>query len=390
MTEPRAKGDPPVADVQDVVDEVSGLLEAPVTLEDRRFRLLAFAAQPDAADPVRTETILGRGASAQTREWFEGFGIAHARGPVRIPANPERGTHPRLCLPAWGRGVVQGYLWAIEPDGVQINAERVHEAEVLAEQAGEIIARLVVTRRETGRLVHELLDATRSTEDAAARALAHDLGVDPATRAVVAIVARRGGAVVPEHLQGWGGLPRRVGVADRDSRSVLVVPVPQERARAEAQAVVEQAVRAVSRHLPADELVVGVGDPAPLAEATRSWEQARAAVAAIGQGSTGPVSAWWSDLGVRRLLGGPAAAEVVSAALTPGVRSLLDAGDPDLVRTARTYLDAAGSVAVTARTLGLHRQSVYARLSRVERVTGLSLADGRDRLELHLGLTLAG
>ena len=45
---------------------------------------------------------------------------------------------------------------------------------------------------------------------------------------------------------------------------------------------------------------------------------------------------------------------------------------------------------MTARTLGLHRQSVYARLSRVERVTGLSLADGRDRLELHLGLTLAG
>ena len=52
----------------------------------------------------------------------------------------------------------------------------------------------------------------------------------------------------------------------------------------------------------------------------------------------------------------------------------------------RVHLEEAGSVAATAERLGLHRQSVYARLRRIEAVAGLDLSRGRDRLELHLGL----
>ena len=90
---------------------------------------------------------------------------------------------------------------------------------------------------------------------------------------------------------------------------------------------------------------------------------------------------------MRRLVAGPHAAAVRDAVRTPAVELLLEAGE-DLVATARTYLDHAGSVAATASALGLHRQSVYYRLSRIADLTGLDLADGRDRLELHLGLTL--
>ena len=42
-----------------------------------------------------------------------------------------------------------------------------------------------------------------------------------------------------------------------------------------------------------------------------------------------------------------------------------------------------------AAELRIHRQTLYYRLQRIEKLTGLDLADGRDRLTLHLALTLA-
>ena len=42
-----------------------------------------------------------------------------------------------------------------------------------------------------------------------------------------------------------------------------------------------------------------------------------------------------------------------------------------------------------AARLRVHRQTLYYRLSRVAELTGLDLADGDDRLLLHLGLRAA-
>lgn len=108
-------------DYQDLVDEISALLGAPATLENRDFRLIAFGAHDsddDAAmDPVRTRSILTRQSTAAVRSWFEGFGIARATGPVHIPAAPEAGVfRGRICLPVRCRGIVQGYVWLLDQD----------------------------------------------------------------------------------------------------------------------------------------------------------------------------------------------------------------------------------------------------------------------------------
>ncbi|MQT00454.1 helix-turn-helix domain-containing protein, partial [Streptomyces jumonjinensis] len=52
-------------------------------------------------------------------------------------------------------------------------------------------------------------------------------------------------------------------------------------------------------------------------------------------------------------------------------------------------LDCAGQAGRTASALGVHRQTLYYRLSRVEQLTGLDLADGEDRLLLHMALKAA-
>ncbi|GAA3619504.1 helix-turn-helix domain-containing protein [Marihabitans asiaticum] len=384
-----------MSDIQEVVDEVSTLLGVPVTLEDRQLRLLAFAAQPEAADPVRTETILGRGASAVTREWFESFGIATATTSVRIPGDPQRGTGPRVCLPLRAQGRVQGYLWAIEGAGTALGAPELERALELGSVAAELLARQAATRRHRAGLLHELLAATRATERTAARALAEQLGVQPETGAAVMVLTATV-TLSAADVQGLGGLPHRVAVAGESGAITALVPVQAGREEEDVRRVVDIATRAAQRHASQEGLVVGVGAVHPLAQAAASHRQAQAAAQAArltGMGvvheGSGTSVARWDDLGVYRLLGRPDADLVLDAARTPAVSALLQACDPELIRTARTYLDLAGSVARTATSLGLHRQSVYARLARIEQITGRDLSDGRDRLELHLGLALA-
>ena len=79
----------------------------------------------------------------------------------------------------------------------------------------------------------------------------------------------------------------------------------------------------------------------------------------------------------------------------PAARSLLEplshaAGD--LVRTLATYLDAESSLSDTAAVLGVHRNTVAARIAKVESLLGVDLEIPDDRLALHLACrtSLAG
>src|SRR5690349_6346875 len=111
-------------DYQELVDEISELLGAPATLENRDFELLAFGVydsegelDASALDPVRTRSILTRRSTAAVRTWFEGFGITRATAPVRIPPTPEAGVYRgRICLPVRHRGVVLGYVWLLDSE----------------------------------------------------------------------------------------------------------------------------------------------------------------------------------------------------------------------------------------------------------------------------------
>jgi hypothetical protein len=109
-----------------------------------------------------------------------------------------------------------------------------------------------------------------------------------------------------------------------------------------------------------------------------------AARAAGAEERHGPVGTWES-VGAYRLL----TALPLGAAPDPSVRRLLEPAHRETARTAEVYLDCAGQAGRTAAALGVHRQTLYYRLSRVEQLTGLDLDDGEDRLLLHMALKAA-
>ncbi|WP_338320914.1 PucR family transcriptional regulator, partial [Streptomyces lonarensis] len=118
-----------------------------------------------------------------------------------------------------------------------------------------------------------------------------------------------------------------------------------------------------------------------------AWRRARAAArAARAEPRLRPV-AHWDRLGPYRLL--TAAGGGGSGHPDPAVAALLRPDHRELARTVESYLDHAGQAGRTAATLGVHRQTLYYRLSRVEQLTGLDLADGGDRLLLHMALKTA-
>ncbi|WP_037660429.1 helix-turn-helix domain-containing protein, partial [Streptomyces aurantiacus] len=115
-------------------------------------------------------------------------------------------------------------------------------------------------------------------------------------------------------------------------------------------------------------------------ETWAAWGEATAAArAALAEPRFAPL-ARWSDIGPYRLL----TALPPEAVYDTVARELLSPTHRELARTAEVFLDRAGQAGRAAAELGIHRQTLYYRLSRVEQLTKLDLDEGEDRLLLHM------
>lgn len=377
-------------DYQELVDDISELLGAPATLENRDFELLAFGAydsegelDASALDPVRTRSILTRRSTSAVRAWFEGFGITRATGPVRIPPTPEAGVYRgRICLPVRHRGVVLGYVWLLDDDPGPSAAQLAAAMEV-TDRIGALLADDAQTGADLTREFRTVLTAERGWQrDMAVAALRTALGARGEGPHTVVCVAPWPSAD-PDDGPSARTVPHATAVctvpwgAAAQSLALLI--------RLRATDVPAPALAAASRLLRETEGAVAAGVGAPrtgLATLGAAWHEASAAArAALAAPHLGPV-AEWGAIGPYRLL----TALPPDTAQDPAVRTLLSPAHQELARTAEVYLDRAGQAGRTAAELGIHRQTLYYRLSRVEQLTGLDLDDGEDRLLLHMAL----
>ncbi|MEU8708044.1 helix-turn-helix domain-containing protein [Streptomyces sp. NPDC048565] len=374
-------------DYQELVDEISALLNAPATLENRDFGLVAFGAHDSdddtAMDPVRTRSILTRRSTPAVRAWFEGFGITRATGPVRIPAAPEAGVfRDRVCLPVRHRGVVLGYVWLLDADPGPTDGQLTAAMDVAA-RIGALLADEQRAGADLSREFGAVLVAGRGWQRDMAVAALHDaLGADadglhtvvcvtpwpgetPSVRTVPSAAALATAPVAGG--QALAGLIRL-----RSPEALDPATTAAERLRSTAGPAATGGVAAARRGL---------------AELADSWHEAlSAARAASAESRFGPV-ADWSAIGPYRLLAAlPRAADTTQ---DPVVRPLLTPPHAELARTAEVFLDRAGQASRTAAELGIHRQTLYYRLARIQQLTGLDLNDGEDRLLLHMALKQA-
>ncbi|MGY1438217.1 PucR family transcriptional regulator [Streptomyces reniochalinae] len=390
-------------DYQALIDEVSQLLGTPATLEGRDFSLIAFGAHESgdeegqgldlALDAVRTRTILQRRSAPAVRAFFENYGITRATGPVRIPPDPAAGVvHGRICLPVRDRGVVYGYIWLLDDGALDLADPRLTAAMTVAERTGAQLAAHFRAEERTGELLSAALaERGGGARDEAVAGLAAALG--DAAAGPLALVA-----VLPweqdEHPRSsgqsplTGALPRLAAQCVRDGALAALVRLRTPHGLDAARAAAGRLLRSAGPQ--------GAGDGGPtaglstprtgLAGLPTAWREARAAARAAAAEPPQDAIAEWDAIGPYRLLTGLAPTGPVP---DPVVHDLLRPVHHELARTAEVFLDCAGQAGRSAAALGIHRQTLYYRLTRVERLTGLDLDEGEDRLLLHMALKAA-
>ncbi|MFF7884434.1 PucR family transcriptional regulator [Streptomyces sp. NPDC020794] len=395
-----------------MVDEISALLGVPATLENRDFELIAFGAydsegelDPSALDPVRTRSILTRRSTTAVRTWFEGFGITRATAPVHIPPTPEAGVYRgRICLPVRHRGVVLGYVWLLEDDPGPSEAQLSAAMEVAA-RIGDLLADEAQAGADLTRELRAVLTAERGWQrDMAVAELRTALGPrGDGLHAVVCVApwpsADPDDAPSVRTVPGatalctvpWGATGQSLALLVRLRSADVLTPALTAATRFVREADGERggggqgagAGTAKAAGTAGTTVAAGVaGARVGLAELGAAWQEASAAARAVlAEPRLGPV-AEWASIGPYRLL----TALPPEAAHDPTVRTLLSPAHRELARTAEVFLDCAGQAGRTAAELGIHRQTLYYRLSRVEQLTGLDLDDGEDRLLLHMAL----
>jgi hypothetical protein len=411
---PETLGGIPSGDLFSVANAVAALIDAPVTIEDRSSRVLAFSGRQDEADRSRVETILGRQVPERYSRLLVERGVFRelyrSDQPVYIEP-PSGGGLPDFALPRAAVAVragdeVLGSIWAavrepLTPDRARAmcDAARLVALHLLRIRAGADVSRrlradLVSTALEGGTGAFE---AVRRLGLADQPAVVLALAVaDPAERARLA-------DGLAMHLSAIH--PRCATALVGDVAYGLVPVVPS--AGAEGADGLDGELRAV--RIATDFLdrvgdrsrpVIGIGQvafdaaglPAARACADRALRVLRAGAAGPADG--GPA-------GGRRVA---RLADVHAEALLMELRDLAAAhGDrptgpvarlsgydaehgTNLVETLRAWLDAFGDVAAASAAMFVHPNTFRYRLRRLTEVSGIDLSDPEQRFAAMLQL----
>ena len=273
-----------MADLQEIVDDLEAEIRRPISVEDRRWRLLAHSAQPDEADAVRRSSILTRETSPDVVAWLDGLGLQRARDLVDVPRNDDLGMIRRGCLPIRHGDVLLGFLWVIVGDSPLSDAEtrrarsaagrrsrrtsgrRHRAADERARRTREHLAGAAATARtsaglaatlrwpETGAYAVAVCDETTPPRRRSAHCAARDVRTSAGRRTILvrdplhlakalAEAVRNGGVSAP-----FTRLARRPGGARARPSSPRCAPAPAQRSRRRLRR---------ARQLGADRLAVG-------------------------------------------------------------------------------------------------------------------------------------
>ncbi len=394
--------------VQSIAESLALRLRRSVAIDDVGMRLLAHTAHDEPVDSYRIESIMrrkaGRPAGQTVTEYALQFGIAAAKGPVRIPGSEELESLPRVCVPVRCQNTLLGYLWLMDFAPELTDAE-LDMATRAADAAGEVLfrERLIsdLRRGQERELLRDLLHRDRDVRRHAAGTLVTEglIAKDARVTALTVSVGARGGdssaVAVDLALQRAQRRMARyatLAMAAGTLGGVLLIADPKSPDHGELARCAEELRTDLRREAHVGGSVrVGIGPTCGLLEdAAESHECAAEALRVAEAVPDLGTVIFWSELGVYRLLVQLPLEKLRDDAVPPGLRRLIGQ-DPSgvLLQTLEVYLDGACNAADAVDRLSIHRTSLYYRIGRIEDITGMSLRSGGDRLSLHLGIKLA-
>lgn len=382
------------ADLPALADTIASQVGGAVTIEDPRYRLLAYSDRQTDADRARLDTILGRRVSDEMQRHLERQGVtAHLESsnePLFLPPEPSLGLGGRTAVAVRVGREFLGSLWT--------SCERPLDPErstLLTEGARTVALHMLRTRvsadlerQVESDLVNRLLAGAMDPTEAAGR-----LGLAATPHRVVALQAhtsdeRHSATLLTFERATTGFGWSRPGRSTVFGSTVYTV-LPCGADPAPARAWVAETTRGLPPHVVVN---AGIGGPADLARLPASRREADESLALHADrpdGTDRPAVAYdesWDEVLVHRL-------RMASAS----GRRPADGPVADLTRydaehgtryaeTLRAWLGAQGDPNRAAHELGVHPNTIRHRMRRMADVTALRLDDPRARLALAITL----
>ncbi|SFK90508.1 DNA-binding transcriptional regulator, PucR family [Streptosporangium canum] len=398
-------GEAPPDDLFALANAVCALLDAPVTIEDRSSRVLAYSGRQDEADPGRVETVLGRQVPERYRRMLEERGffrqLYQSREPIYMELDDD--SINRAAVAVRSGDEILGSIWAAvrEPLSDQRQRALADAAKIVALQLLRQRAGADTRRRLRADLLSTVLAGGRDAAEAAGR-----LGVASGRLCVLAAQLSGGPHADAAHRESdrqrfcdalalhVGAIHPKAAAALVGSVAYAVLPLHAGGGDEEARAV-RVAESFLVRVGPRHAANIGVGRLAGnLAEVARSRADADRALRVLRAREASGAVAGYTGVHFEALLLRLSDLVEAEEQVPTGPYERLVSHDAEhgseLVATLRAYLDAFGDVNAASARVHVHANTFRYRLKRLAEISGLDLADPEARLTVMLQMRLFG
>ncbi|MFF3671206.1 PucR family transcriptional regulator [Microtetraspora malaysiensis] len=394
----------PAGDLFAVANALSALLDAPLTIEDRGSRVLAFSERQEEADESRIETVLGRQVPERYLRMLDEQGVfAKLYASERPVFFGLDGYRPRVALAIRAGEELLGSIWAVVPGPLS------EEREQALVDAGKLVA-LHMLRHRAGadverRLMTDLVATALEGGTHAAEALGR-LRLDGWPLAVLAYAVQRQEDHSPAQIESarrracdafalhMSAVQPGAAVAMVGGVVYALLPVrgPAEEAEPRSERVAAQFLDRIDGERRG---VIGIGRLAGDAgQLAQSRADADRALRVLQSELTARQVAHVADVQVEALL--LELSDLTSARHDQPIRPVQRLREYDgkhqteLLTTLRAWLDAFGDVNEAAAAVHIHPSTFRYRLRRVAEIASVDLGDPDTRFALMLQLRMLG
>lgn len=398
-----------------LANAVTALIDAPVTIEDRSSRLLAFSGRQDEADYYRVEAILGRQVPDEITQRYLDKGVFRDlyRSDQPVWADPNelglglsQQAMPRVAIAVRAGEEVLGSIWAAvsEPLSEERSQSLVEAAKLVALHMLRVRAGADVERRLRSHLVSTALEGGAEAREAMSRLGLSDQpvvllalevldGPDERTLAIDTSLEAERMQVSDAFAMHLAALDPRCASALVDNVTYGLVPTSRQGAAAEERAV-QIANEFLGRLGPRGRAAIGIG---PVARTPAELAHSRSTTGRVlrvlrDRHGEGPRAASLAAVHFDALL---LELQDIAAArgdqATGPVTALVDYDrehKTNLLPTLSAWLDTFGDVIAASSAIHIHPNTFRYRLKRIGEVCGVDLTDANTRLAMMLQLRM--
>lgn len=322
--------------IQTLVNQLSSDLDRAVLVDDHDLNALFWSPQPE-VDPVRMTSILRNAIEPAALEL-----VANLKKTANVVVTEkiaEIGMESRICAPLISDGSHIGYLWVLDPEQ-QLAKSALTEVRKIADQITNLLAD---SNDEVSQKRQELISKLLKSPNESAKDDLVNLENINSDAYVVADLRKRNSDWMLED-----------GIA----------------------------VRIVS----ADSMPAASGEPLPLVQLGEAVRRARLVRVAIRAGAKLDIESFIGLQTWRLLL--EAGPEISPEFLQPNFDLLTKAENKELFKTLDVYIDSKLDPNLSAKSLQVHRTTLYYRLGRISELLGVDFQNEDDRANLTNALRL--